>query len=164
MTETTIEAIRTSYRPQRITTLFVGESAPVSGRFFYIGNTPLARHVGRAMSEAELGGGGNFLDRFKSYGWYLDDLVLSPVNHLTPPQRAALCSEARESLAERIVGYRPQAIVSLLARITPIVECAARIAKVEAQVVSVPFPGMGHQVPFLEKMAPMMRTLPRICP
>ena len=32
MTGTTIEAIRTSYPPQRITTLFVGESAPASGR------------------------------------------------------------------------------------------------------------------------------------
>jgi len=54
MTETTIEAIRTSYRPKRIATLFVGESAPASDRFFYVGNTPLARHVERAMNEAEL--------------------------------------------------------------------------------------------------------------
>jgi hypothetical protein len=60
------------------------------------------------------------------------------------------------------VAYRPEAIVSLLARITPIVESAARIAKVEAQVVGVPFPGQGHQVRFLEKMVPMMRTLPRL--
>jgi hypothetical protein len=49
------------------------------------------------MNEAELGGGGNVLDRFKSYGRYLDDLVLSPVNHLTPPRRAALCCEARRA-------------------------------------------------------------------
>ena len=33
---------------------------------------------------------------------------------------------------------------------------------VEAQVVGVPFPGQGHQVRFLEEMAPMMRTLPRL--
>jgi hypothetical protein len=164
MSGTTIEAIRASYRPQRITTLFVGESAPVSGKFFYIGNTPLARYVERAMNKAGLGGGDNFLDRFKCYGWYLDDLVLNPVNQLTPPQRDTLCWEARESLAERIVAYRPEAIVSLLTRITPIVESAARIANVEAQVVGVPFPGQGHQVRFLEKMVPMIRTLPRIWP
>jgi hypothetical protein len=108
MTGTTIEAIRTSYRPQRITTLFVGESAPASGKFFYIGNTPLARHVERAMNEAGLGGGGNLLDRFKSYGWYLDDLVLSPVNHRTPAERDALCWEARESLAGADRGVSPR--------------------------------------------------------
>jgi hypothetical protein len=31
------EAARTSYRPERITTLFVGESAPDSEDFFYYG-------------------------------------------------------------------------------------------------------------------------------
>ena len=33
------------------------------------------------MIEAGLGRGEAFLDCFKSYGWYSDDLVLSPVNH-----------------------------------------------------------------------------------
>ena len=120
MTGTTIEAIRTSYRPQRITTLFVGESAPVSGKFFYIGNTLLARHVERAMNEAGLGGGGNFLDRFKSYGWYLDDLVLNPVNHLTPPQRAASDLALKAGLEQRGTPLRlllarcPKLLVRLL--------------------------------------------------
>src|SRR5229473_704723 len=42
-----VEATRARFRPERITTLFVGESAPDSGDFF---------------------------TRFKAYGWYLDDL------------------------------------------------------------------------------------------
>ena len=78
-----IEALRAQFRPERITTLFVGESAPISGKFFYGGGTPLARHIETAMTLAGLGGSGTFLDRFKSYGWYLDDLVLSPVNDMT---------------------------------------------------------------------------------
>jgi hypothetical protein len=62
------------------------------------------------------GGGGDFLERFKAYGWYLDDLVLMPVNNLTKSERRAKCLAAEKSLADRIVKYRPLAIVSLLLR------------------------------------------------
>ena len=73
-----VEATRKRFRPEQITTLFVGESAPASGDFFYNGNTALKRHMQRAM-ENSLGEGGDFFERFKAYGWYLDDLVLIPV-------------------------------------------------------------------------------------
>jgi hypothetical protein len=43
-----------------------------------------------AMLAAGLGGNGNFLERFKEQGWYLDDLILQPVNRL---QRAERCAE-----------------------------------------------------------------------
>ena len=39
------EAVRARYRPNRIATLFVGESPPASGKFFYYENTALARNV-----------------------------------------------------------------------------------------------------------------------
>jgi hypothetical protein len=77
-----VEVVRRNYRPIRIMTLFVGESAPNSGKFFYLGNTALKRHVEEAMKAAGLGGNGDFLERFKAYGWYLDDLVLRPVNQM----------------------------------------------------------------------------------
>ena len=62
------ELIRQSYRPSKIVTLFVGESAPKSGKFFYIGNTALKRYMEDAMKAASLGGHDDFLERFKSYG------------------------------------------------------------------------------------------------
>ena len=77
-----IEAVRAKFRPERIVTLFVGESAPNGGGFFYLGNTAMARNMDRAMGDAGLSGNGDFLERFKAYGWYLDDLVLAPVNDL----------------------------------------------------------------------------------
>jgi hypothetical protein len=46
------EAIRERYRPKRIMTLFVGESAPSSGKFFYRGNTALKRNMETAMKAA----------------------------------------------------------------------------------------------------------------
>jgi hypothetical protein len=64
-----VEVTRTRYRPDRITTLFVGESAPASGAFFYYGNSALTRHMETAMTANGLGGSGDFLERFKAYGW-----------------------------------------------------------------------------------------------
>ena len=72
-----VEVARAHYRPERITTLFVGEFAPYSGAFFYDGNSAMTRHMQRAV-ELVLGASSNFLDSFKAYGWYLDDLVLTP--------------------------------------------------------------------------------------
>jgi hypothetical protein len=39
--------------------------------------------------------GGEFLERFKGYGWYLDDLVLIPVNRLEKSERLALCKSSQ---------------------------------------------------------------------
>ena len=156
-----VEAARARFRPDRITTLFVGESAPASGDFFYYGNTALQRHMQRAIEDA-LGGGGDFLERFKAYGWYLDDLVLTPVNQLTNVDRNAKCLAAKSSLAQRIAEYRPLAIVSLLMSIKTIVNAAAIAACSDAPRFAVPFPGMGQQTRFQVAMAQIIPTLPRL--
>lgn len=156
-----IEATRLRFRPQRISTLFVGKSAPVSGDFFYYGNNAMVHHVQRAV-ELALGEGGDFLDRFKAYGWYLDDLVLTPVNHLTKSQRKAKCRDAQTSLADRITAYRPEAIVSLLLVIKPFVDAAAIMAGGPAARYAVPFPGMGQQTRFHAAMADIIPKLPRL--
>jgi hypothetical protein len=46
-----VEAARAKFRPERITTLFVGESAPPSGDFFYHGNgnSAMTRHMQSAV-------------------------------------------------------------------------------------------------------------------
>jgi hypothetical protein len=112
----TVEAVRRRFRPKRITTLFVGESAPHSGDFFYCGNTAMSSHMKRAV-ELAFGKSDDFLKSFQAYGWYLDDLVLEPVNHLPESERVAKCLNALKSLADRIEAYQPEAIVSLLKRI-----------------------------------------------
>ena len=51
-------------------------------------------------TEAALGvGSGEFLDRFKAWGWFLDDLVLTPVNNLKN-QRSALQNAERHKALE----------------------------------------------------------------
>ena len=156
-----VESVRERYRPERILTLFVGESAPHSGKFFYLGNTALKRHMQEAVEAAGLGANNNFLERFKGLGWYLDDLVLTPVNHLTKAERKVACVNARKSLAERITKYRPEAIVPLLYSIKDVVQGATRDAGSTARCYPVPFAGMGHQNRFLEEMARILPKLPR---
>ena len=131
----------------------------MSGAFFYYGNSALARHMETALTANGLGGNGEFLERFKAYGWYLDDLVLVPVDHLPKTQRHAQCIAATNSLADRIAEYRPLAIVSVLLKIRDIVGIAAKLARSDAVQFAVPFPGNGQQARFQREMA---RILPRL--
>jgi hypothetical protein len=156
-----VEVARTRFRPERITTLFVGESAPFSGDFFYYGSNAMLRHMQRAVEHA-LGESSDFLQSFKAYGWYLDDLVLTPVNHLPKSLRKAKCLDAQKSLADRIQVYRPEAIVSLLIFIKPFVDAAAIAAGSNAPRYTVPFPGMGQQSRFQDVMACLIPKLPRL--
>jgi hypothetical protein len=157
-----VEAVRTSYRPKRITTLFIGESAPDSGAFFYCGNTAMLRNVRETMAVAGLAGKEGFLECFKAYGWYLDDLVLRPVNHLPRSQRMKECRDAQQALSVRIAEYQPSAIVSLLLRIQGIVEAAADAAGCAAPRFAVPFPGNGQQARFRKEMVRILPQLPRL--
>ncbi len=157
-----VETIRLSFRPKRITTLFVGESAPYSGDFFYCGNTAMSRYMGKAMEAAGLAGTHDFRERFKSYGWYLDDLVLSPVNQLPPPQRMKACRDAQQALAARIAQYQPTVIVTLLLRIRTIVDAAAETAGCAAARFALPFPGNGQQGRFRKEIALILPQLPRL--
>jgi hypothetical protein len=157
-----VEATRARFRPERITTLFVGESAPANDDFFYYGNNAMLSYMQRAVEES-LGEGGDFLPRFKAYGWYLDDLVLTePVNKLAPAPRKVKCRAARDGLAERIAEYQPLAIVCLLKSIKTNVEAAAIAAGSNAPRFVVPFPGQGNQPGFRAEMARIIPTLPRL--
>lgn len=159
------EAIRSQYKPEWIVTLFVGESAPISGDFFYKGNSALTRHMRTAMEAAGLASNADFLATFKSLGWYLDDLVLDPINNLTPTLRKARHREWQENLRERIAAYRPRAVVSLLYAIRDIVEVAAARGAKDSRTYAVHFPGNGQQKAFSADMArilPELPTLPQI--
>jgi hypothetical protein len=141
-----IERIRESYRPRAIRTLFVGESRPANGKFFYDSEPrPITRWFEKAL---ELGGD-NFLVRFRDSGLYLDDLVLTPVNLSTNADKAHLRREAVPGLRKRIARYAPNLVVAIMKGIGPFIREAAKdISPVEV----VPFPGNSHQRKFLEEM------------
>jgi hypothetical protein len=98
MSNDKVEETRSAFRPDKITTLFVGESAPASGDFFYYGTSGMTRYLRQSVEDA-FGPTDNFLASFKGFGWYLDDLVLTPVDKLGKPERIAACRAAQPSSA-----------------------------------------------------------------
>ncbi len=94
-TSDSIELIRARYRPPRVMVLFVGESAPASGKFFYGDENSFAGHIRRAIWP-DIVDHHDFLDRFRSCGWFLDDLVLEPVDNEKLVARAAGASRLGE--------------------------------------------------------------------
>lgn len=158
-TEAEIARARARYRPQRIRILFVGESPPSNGNFFYCGNNDMLRHM-RSAAGATSDSDDNFLQSFMARGCYLDDLVPTPVDHLPRSERERICWDARHDLAARIAEYRPLAIVSVLRRIKHVVEAAADEAGSSAPRHAVPFPGHGHQRRFQEQVARILSQSP----
>jgi len=150
-----LEKTRASYRPKRITTLFVGESAPHGGTFFYNQDSGLFREIRKVFK-----GGSLFLEDFKRNGFYLDDLVLEPVNHLANKDRRALCKQSVSSFVDRLKNYKPNAIVILLHSIKPMVLEAMREAGISYAPHCTPYPGFGNQPRFQKAMIEIIPNLP----
>jgi len=149
-----LEELRRSFRPQRITALFVGESAPHSGRFFYSGNSSLFYAMQRAF-----GGKATFLQDFKRSGFYLDDLVPMPINKLESPERSALRWKFVASLANRLRDYKPQAIVIVMRAIKPMVLEAMRGAGISYEPHCTPHPAFGNWTRFHTAMTEIIDSL-----
>ena len=81
------ERLRSSYRPDNVRLLLVGESAPANGTFFYddTDSVELRSRTMEAFSNAldtTFASDAEFLRLFKDAGCYLDDLCLTPVNDM----------------------------------------------------------------------------------
>ena len=147
-----LEKLRNSYRPRGIIVLFVGESPPKNGTFFYKANCRLYYAMKRAFGDSA-----SFLSEFKANGFFLDDLVLYPINRMEDVERNERRCNGVPSLARRMEDYRPSAVVVLMCAIKPMVVeamCKARLSEVPLYVT--PFPSYGNQKRFRAKMAEIM--------
>jgi hypothetical protein len=157
------ERARQRFRPEAITLLFVGESSPAGGTFFYYENSKLHDATKEAFRLAvpNVVRGDNFLEAFKDLGCYLDDLCLEPVNHLkldnplAKKKRLALRQQGEEPLAERIRDQSPQAVVVVMKGIEANVRAALSLAGLERLPVdSLPFPGRPeHRTRYIQELS-----------
>lgn len=152
------EALRTRYKPSRVRVLFVGEAPPAGGTFFYAGNSQVYRYLKEALL-SHLGDPDNFLQAFADCGYFLDDLVLTPVDTLPIPARRPMYAAAVPLLAQRLSGYQPAAVVSILKRISSHVEEAISVAGLLVPHHSVSFPGTGRQGDFRREIAAILPHL-----
>jgi hypothetical protein len=156
------EKLRQSFRPSRVELLFVGESPPASGRFFYARNSGLYRAMRDAFQRVDSRiSDENFLAVFKAYGCYLIDLCPEPVDKLSPTLRRATCGLGVKSLAQKISRLQPASIAPLLRSIVPDVEKAMASANWTGPVVELPYPGrwIRQREAFFEILAPAIQTL-----
>jgi hypothetical protein len=158
-------ALRRSFEPERVRVLFVGESPPASGTFFYQADSGLYRSIRRAFvlalpTEVDER---DFLNWFCRAGCYLVDLCGTPVDRASPQRRAELCLRGESRLGRTLLRLRPQVMVVLLRRIAPHVEQAVRAAGWRGAVVSVPYPGRwkANREAFWQTVVPLIRQWSR---
>lgn len=150
--------VRQSFRPPRITTLFVGESPPDSGDFFYNCDSRLYFRIKEAFGNAP-----NFLSEFKAKGFFLDDLVHYPINQIkNQKERNEHRWKAARPFGQRLQKYHPASVVILMRAIEAMVVDAmdqAGLSSVRFYVT--PFPIFPRNVKvFQEKMAAIIPNLP----
>lgn len=152
---TDLEKLRKSFKPQSIKTLFVGESAPSGGTFFYLENSNAYRYMKKAFGCPD-----DFLNWFKAHAFYLDDLVPFPIDDLQKESdRRRMHDEHVADLAGRITTHDPVTVVCLLRGIDRPVRKALEVSDSQANYHCVHFPGNGQQNKFL---ADMKEILPSI--
>ncbi len=154
------EEARSYYRPETIRLLFVGESAPAGGTFFYFGNSGFTRYTRRSFEEGlglQFESNTAFLEAFRDSGCWLDDISLEPVNHLSRSERKALLWDQTPGFRERLAAACPDYLVVSLKSIVPFVEEALSQVSRPPKVHYLPFPGNGHQREYMDQLAEILQ-------
>jgi hypothetical protein len=156
------ETLRRKFLPKRTRILFIGESPPASGRFFYRADSGLYRAVRNLFHTADSSiTDSNFLLRFQECGCYLIDACTDPVDNLEPKARRAACLAGEPSLSRRIRSLQPEMIVSLVRSIRGNIERAAAKADWHGPLIDVPYPGrwIRHREIFTAKLLPYAKAV-----
>jgi hypothetical protein len=158
------ERLRRRYRPARVRMLFIGESPPASGRFFYQADSGLYRAIRQTFLSAfpDLTNA-DFLKSFRKLDCYLVDLCGNPVDHLPMKQRRLACARGEAQLAAQIRQLDPETIVTVVRSIAANVERAQARAKWQGTHIELPYPGRWktHRDAFEQALRPVLRrTLP----
>jgi len=156
------ERLRRRHRPACVRLLFIGESPPASGRFFYRQDSGLYRAIRDAFRTMDPSiTDDTFLEIFQRLGCYLIDACAVPVDRLDAKSRRAACLAGEPALARRIHHLEPAAIVTLVKSIRDNVQRAAGRARWRGPILDVPYPGRwaSHRKIFLERLAPKLEQL-----
>jgi len=156
------ERLRRRYCPERIRMLFIGESPPASGRFFYRQDSGLYRAIRDAFRMVDPSiTDDTFLEIFQNSGCYLIDACTDPVDQLDARSRRTACLAGELALTRNIRQLEPAAIVTLLNSIRDNVRRAAAQALWRGPILEVPYPGRwaSHRKTFLERLVPQLKQL-----
>jgi hypothetical protein len=141
--------------------VFIAESPPAGGTFFYRANSKLYYATRQAFETAipALRREDDFLEAFKQLGCYLDDLSPRPVNHLdmNDPERRQARREGVAPLARRMRPWSPRAAVVVMKAIVPQAdEALARAGHANVLRATLPFPAR-HIPQYIEQLTEVVR-------
>ena len=152
------EEKRLKYKPKKIRFLFIGESVPAGGTFFYFENSNLFQFTKEAFLQNFDWPEKEFLKLFKSNGFYLDDLCQEPINRFDEPTKRKARKAYEESLSIRIKKYKPRVIISTPMSIEKNVKVAINKAGLTINNYSLPFPAQGNQRMFVNELSELIKT------
>ena len=142
------ESLRKSYKPNSVRVLYIAESPPSGGTFFYATNSNLFNCIKKAFINVF---GDIFFDNltflkfFMANNFYLDDLCIEPVNDKTDSERKVLRREGIEPLSKRIISHSPDAIIILMKGIETEVKLAISKSNLNIKNIFVtPFPSFSQ--------------------
>ena len=156
------EAIRERYRPETVKVLFVGESRPANGTFFYLGNSRLYKYTCRAFNSALVTSLQipTFLNEFCSLGCFLLDLCPEPVNHLPSPERRRVRRNGTATLSAILRDIQPCATIVVMRGIAQYVDQAYVGAGIQTDHHYVlPFPARGHEQEYIDGLKAILLFL-----
>jgi len=156
------ERLRRRFRPGQVRLLFIGESPPASGRFFYVGDSGLYRAMRSVFQLVDPAiGDEEFLEVFRASGCYLVDLCAEPVDKLDAKSRRDSCRAGEASLERALARLQPAGIATLLRSIEGNVARAAARAGWHGPSIHLPYPGRWsrHREAFAGALAPMIGGL-----
>lgn len=156
------ERLRRLYRPSRVRILFVGESPPASGRFFYRADSGLYRAMRDTFVTAfPFLSKTRFLDSFRSLGCYLVDLCGQPVDHMPRDARQYACRSGEIRLARMIRRLNPKIMVAIVKSIGVNVRRAQDGAGWSGPYLELPYPGRWHRqrIEFERRLVPLLREM-----
>jgi hypothetical protein len=145
------EKVRVSYKPEKIKLLFIAESPPASGQFFYR-RSMMTTYTSRAFAQVfnrSFDSATDFLNFFQKKDCYLEDMTSTPVNKMSAVDREKTIEMGISQLTEKIRVYIPEAIVIMLRKIERYAKKAITSAGVTCPVYTLPFPGNGNQNKFI---------------
>lgn len=156
------ERTRRRFTPTEVRVLFIGESPPAGGTFFYYANSNLYKATRSAFEAAipALRDEPDFLNAFTRLGCYVEDLCEQAVNHLDlrDPTRLHARAEGVRPLARRIQGWSPRAIVVVMKAIADDAAAALTAAGLDAvDREELPFPAR-HYDQYVRRLTSLVRS------
>jgi len=140
----TYEELRRRYKPESTQVLFVGESRPNGGTFFFNGSSNLHRWTRKAFETAcgrTYRDARAFLAAFRDAGFWLADLCPDPVDGLKGTPRRDACTAGEPALSRLLTELQPHTVIGVKLDLKPHIQRAITLAGGKSPVLHVlPFP------------------------